>query len=163
VIVVTPNHASLYNRLKLIFGGSVNDDSIISSTCAPKRGPTRSPSRIHAAELTAALRRTQFQVRECRVFDQIWLRLRVLLRRHRTRARFSRNLETWPLVLGEIWALLHLPLGRWIWAVGERHLSADLKNHSRDRLVGTCTGTTRAPPIHVPTQIVRAIFTPGKS
>jgi len=70
-IVVTPNHASLYNRLKLIFGGTVNDDFrlFFFDMCAEER-TYEGPTRIHAGELTAALRRTQFQVRECRVFDQ---------------------------------------------------------------------------------------------
>ena len=122
VIVVTPNHASLYNRLKLIFGGSVNDDfDYFFDMCAEERTYEGHHREYTRAELTAALRRTQFQVRECRVFDQDLASLLYYLRRHRTRAEIlpeSRDLAL--SVLGEIWALLHLPLGRWIWAVGEK-------------------------------------------
>jgi SAM-dependent methyltransferase len=122
VIVVTPNHASLYNRLKLFFGGSVNDDfDYFFDACAEERiygGHHREYTR---AELTTALRRAQFRVRECRVFDQDLASLRYYLRRHRTRAEVlteSRDLVL--SALGEIWGFLHLPFGRWIWAVGEK-------------------------------------------
>ncbi len=122
VIVMTPNHASLYNRLKLIFGGSVNDDfDYFFDMCAEERTYEGHHREYTRAELTAALRRTQFQVRECRVFDQDLASLLYYLRRHRKRADVlpeSRDLVL--SVLGEIWALLHLPLGRWIWAVGEK-------------------------------------------
>jgi SAM-dependent methyltransferase len=122
VIVVTPNHASIYNRLKLLFGGSVNDDfDYFFDTCADERIYDGHHREYTRAELRAALGRTQFQVLECRVFEQDLIPLLHYLRRHRTRAEIlpeSRDLLL--CALGGIWALLHLPLGRWIWAVGEK-------------------------------------------
>jgi len=120
VILVTPNHASLYNRLKLLFGGSVNDDfEYFFDTCADEGIYDGHHREYTRAELRAALERTHFQVRECRVFEQDLIPLLHYLRRHRTRAEIlpeSRDLLL--CALGEIWALLHVPLGRWIWAVG---------------------------------------------
>jgi SAM-dependent methyltransferase len=122
VIVVTPNHASIYNRLKLFFGGSVNDDfDYFFDVCADERIYDGHHREYTRAEMRAALGRTQFQVLECRVFEQDLIPLLHYLRRHRTRAEIlpeSRDLLL--RALGEIWALLHLPLGRWIWAVGEK-------------------------------------------
>jgi SAM-dependent methyltransferase len=122
VIVVTPNHASLYNRLKMFFGGSVNDDfDYFFDMCVEERIYEGHHREYTRAELTAALRRTQFQVRECRIFDQDLTSLLYYLRRHRTRAEIcaeSRDLVL--AALGEIWGLSHLPFGRWIWAVGEK-------------------------------------------
>jgi len=122
VIVVTPNHASLYNRLRLLFGGSVNDDfDYFFDLCAGERIYEGHHREYTRAELTTALLRTKFQVRECRVIDQDLGSLLRYLRGHRTRSEIlpeSRNLLF--SALGEIWALLHLPFGRWIWAVGEK-------------------------------------------
>jgi SAM-dependent methyltransferase len=123
IILVTPNHASLYNRLKLLLGGSVNDDfDYFFDQSAEERiygGHHREYTR---AELKAALRRTEFRVRECRVFEQDLASLLYYLRRHRTAQKFfpeSRDLLL--SALGKIWAFLHLPLGRWIWVVGEKN------------------------------------------
>ena len=122
VIVVMPNHASIYNRLKLLFGGSVNDDfDYFFDVCADERIYDGHHREYTRAELRAALRRTQFQVLECRVFEQDLIPLLHYLRRLRTRGEIFRESRDLLLsALGEIWALLHLPLGRWIWAVGEK-------------------------------------------
>jgi SAM-dependent methyltransferase len=122
VIVVTPNHASIYNRLKLLFGGSVNDDfDYFFNTCADERIYDGHHREYTRAELRAALGRTQFQVLECRVFEQDLIPLLHYLRRHRTRVEiFAESRDLLLCALGEICALLHLPLGRWIWAVGEK-------------------------------------------
>jgi len=122
VIVVTPNHASLYNRLKLLFGGSVNDDfEYFFDTCADERIYDGHHREYTRAELRAALGRAQFQVLECRAFEQELIPLLHHLRRHRTRGEiFAESRDLLLCALGEIWALLHLPLGRWIWAVGEK-------------------------------------------
>jgi SAM-dependent methyltransferase len=125
VILVTPNHASLYNRFKLLFGGSVNDDfDYFFDMCAEEKVYEGHHREYTRAEIKTALRRTDFQVRECRVFEQDLTSLLRYLRRHRTRAEIlpeSRDLVL--SALGEIWALLRLPFGRWIWAVGEKTAS----------------------------------------
>jgi len=122
VIVVTPNHASIYNRLKLLFGGSVNDDfDYFFDTCADERIYEGHHREYTRGELRAALGRAQFQVLECRTFEQDLIPLLHYLRRHRTRGEiFPESRDLLLCALGEIWALLHLPLGRWIWAVGEK-------------------------------------------
>ena len=122
VILVTPNHASLYNRLKLLFGASVNDDfDYFFDTCADQRVYDGHHREYTRAEITTALRRAQFRVRECRIFEQDLTSLLRYLRHHRTPVEVlpeSRDLLL--CAMGKIWALLHLPLGRWIWAVGEK-------------------------------------------
>jgi len=127
LIVVTPNHASLYNRLKLLFGGTVNDDfDYFFDLCAGERIYDGHHREYTRAELKTALRRTTFQVRECRVIEQDLTSLRHYLRRCRTRAEIlpeSRDLLL--SALGVLWTLLHLPLGRWIWAVGEKATDGD--------------------------------------
>jgi SAM-dependent methyltransferase len=122
VIVVTPNHASVYNRLKLLFGGSVNDDfDYFFDLCANERIYEGHHREYTRAEMKTALCRTKFQVRECRVIEQDLTSLVHYLRRQRSRAEIlpeSRDLLL--SALGVIWTVLHLPLGRWIWAIGEK-------------------------------------------
>jgi SAM-dependent methyltransferase len=122
VIVVTPNHASVYNRLKLLFGGSVNDDfDYFFDLCADERIYDGHHREYTRAEMKTALRRTKFQVRECRAVEQNLISLVHYLRSHRSRAEIlpeSRDILL--SLLGVIWLLLHLPFGRWIWAVGEK-------------------------------------------
>jgi SAM-dependent methyltransferase len=122
VILVTPNHASLYNRLKLLFGGSVNDDfDYFFDMCADQRIYDGHHREYTRAEIATALRRAQFRVRECRVFEQELISLLRYLRRHQMPVDVlpeSRDLLL--RAMGGIWALLHLPLGRWIWAIGEK-------------------------------------------
>jgi hypothetical protein len=100
----------------LFLGGSVNDDFDYFFDMCPEERIYESHHREYTrAEIAAALRRTRFQVRECRVFDQDLTSLLYYLRRHRTRLEVlpeSRDLVL--AALGEIWTLLHLPLGRWI-------------------------------------------------
>jgi SAM-dependent methyltransferase len=122
LILVTPNHASIYNRFKLLFGGSVNDDfDYFFDTCAAEKVYDGHHREYTREELKTALQRTRFQVRECYVFEQDLTSLLHYLRRRRTRAEIlpeSRDLLF--CAVGEIWALSHLPFGRWIWAVGEK-------------------------------------------
>jgi SAM-dependent methyltransferase len=122
VILVTPNHASLYNRLRLLSGGSVNDDfDYFFDMCADQKVYDGHHREYTRGEISTALRRTQFRVRECRVFEQDLISLVCYLRSHRTRVDVlpeSRDLLL--RAMGKISALLHLPFGRWIWAVGER-------------------------------------------
>jgi SAM-dependent methyltransferase len=122
VIVVTPNHASVYNRLKLFFGGSVNDDfDYFFDLCAGERIYEGHHREYTRAELSISLRRTKFQVLECRVVEQDLTSLLRYLRSSRSCADISpESRDLFLSVLGKIWALLHLPLGRWIWAVGEK-------------------------------------------
>lgn len=122
LVLLTPNHASIYNRLKLLAGRSVHDDLDYffdtSAEDAVYDGHHREYTR---AEVREILQRTQFRVRECRVMDQELGPLRRYLRRRPNESRGLPNLRDLALcTLGTIWTSVRLPFGRWIWAVGEK-------------------------------------------
>jgi SAM-dependent methyltransferase len=122
VILLTPNHASIYNRLKLLAGRSVLDDlDYFFDTCAEDALYDGHHREYTRAEVSAILQRTEFRVRECRVVEQ---ELGPLLRYRRKHPDESQALASARDVilcaLGKIWEPLQLPFGRWIWAVGEK-------------------------------------------
>jgi 2-polyprenyl-3-methyl-5-hydroxy-6-metoxy-1,4-benzoquinol methylase len=122
LILLTPNHASIYNRLKLLFGQSVHDDlDYFFDTCAGDAVYDGHHREYTRKEVRTILQRTQFRVKECRVVDQDLMPLIHYLRRHPAQSRglpMARDLFL--CALGEIWTPLRLPFGRWIWAVGEK-------------------------------------------
>jgi SAM-dependent methyltransferase len=122
LILMTPNHASIYNRIKLVFGHSVNDDfDYFFDTCAAEEVYDGHHREYTRAEVKAALQRTQFRVVECRIVEQDLAPLLRYLRRYRTRSEVpSQYRDVLLCALGKIWTPLHLPFGRWIWAVGEK-------------------------------------------
>jgi SAM-dependent methyltransferase len=122
LIVTTPNHASIYNRALLLFGKTVNDSFEqyfdASADSDVYHGHHREYTR---GELRAALERTGFKVRECRVVEESLGPLLYYSRRSRNRAPVSNRARNIVIrALGEIWEPLHLPFGREIWAVGEK-------------------------------------------
>jgi SAM-dependent methyltransferase len=122
IILLTPNQASLYNRLKLLSGRSIHDDLDYffdsSAGDAVYDGHHREYTR---AEVKAMLQRTGFGVKECRVVEQDLAFLVRYLRRNRKQAQSLPKLRDLLLcALGGIWTPLHLPFGRWIWAIGEK-------------------------------------------
>jgi len=58
-----------------------------------------------------AISRNWFKVHLCRPIGEYVARAAAFLPEYR---------DLLLSMLGEIWALLHLPFGRWIWAVGEK-------------------------------------------
>ena len=121
LILATPNHASIYNRIKLLFGGSVNDNFDyffnMNADAQTYDGHHREFTR---AEIRSALEQTGFRVLECRVIDDD---LGSLLNYRRHAINAKANSDSHDLVLrflGEIWSALRLPFGRWIWAVAEK-------------------------------------------
>jgi SAM-dependent methyltransferase len=121
LILATPNHASLYNRIKLCFGGSVNDefDYFFNTTAEAKTYPGHHRE-FTRAEIRSALEQTDFRVLECRVIDDD---LESLLNYRRTGCQAKSISDSRDFVmrfLGTIWSTLHMPFGRWIWAVGEK-------------------------------------------
>jgi SAM-dependent methyltransferase len=121
IILATPNHASIYNRIKLLVGGSVNDDFdyFFNTTANAKTydGHHREFTRV---EIRSALEQTGFRVLECRVIDDD---LKSLLN-YRRRAALAKPIpdscDCVMRFLGGIWSILRMPFGRWIWAVGEK-------------------------------------------
>jgi SAM-dependent methyltransferase len=121
VIIATPNHASIYNRIKLFFGGSVNDEfEYFFNTTADAEIYPGHHREFTRAEIKSALERTDFRVLECRVIDDDLESLRNY-RRRAARAKSPSDSRDFVLrALGEIWSPLRLPFGRWIWAVAEK-------------------------------------------
>jgi SAM-dependent methyltransferase len=124
VILLTPNHASIYNRFKLLAGRSVLDDlDYFFDTCAEGAVYDGHHREYTRAEVRMILQRTEFRVRECRVVEQ---ELGPLLRYRRKHPDESQALASSRDVilcaLGKIWEPLQLPFGRWIWAAGEKPL-----------------------------------------
>jgi SAM-dependent methyltransferase len=121
LILATPNHASIYNRVKLFLGGSVNDDfDYFFNTTADAKTYPGHHREFTRAEIRSALERTNFRVLECRVIDDDLASLRNFRRRA---GRANSTSDTRDLVLrflGGIWSALRLPFGRWIWAIGEK-------------------------------------------
>jgi SAM-dependent methyltransferase len=121
VMLATPNHASIYNRIKIFFGGSVNDefDYFFNTTADAETYPGHHRE-FTRAEIKAALERTDFGVLECRVIDDDMESLRNYRRRSGHAKSVSDSRDFILRALGEIWTPLHLPFGRWIWAAAEK-------------------------------------------
>jgi SAM-dependent methyltransferase len=121
LILATPNHASIYNRIKLSFGGSVNDefDYFFNTTGDAKTYPGHHRE-FTREEIRSALEQTNFRVLECRVIDDD-LESLLNYRRHVGGAQSISDSRDFVMrFLGEIWSKLRMPYGRWIWAVGEK-------------------------------------------
>jgi SAM-dependent methyltransferase len=121
LILATPNHASLYNRIKLLFGGSVNDNFDyffnMNADAQTYDGHHREFTR---AEIRSALELTGFRILECRVIDDDLVSLLNYRRRAINAKAISDSHDLVLRFLGEIWSALRLPFGRWIWAVAEK-------------------------------------------
>jgi SAM-dependent methyltransferase len=134
LILLTPNHAAIYNRLKLLAGRSVLDDlDYFFDTCAEDPVYDGHHREYTRAEVRVILERTQFRVRECRVIEQELGPLLQYRRRHPDEARALAGFRDVILcALGKIWEPLRLPFGRWIWAVGEKVGSQEMKSANRN-------------------------------
>lgn len=122
LVISTPNHASIYNRMLLALGRSVNDnfqqyfEGATDSVVYP--GHHREYTR---SELRRALELTGFKVLECRAVEEDLASLIFWLRRNFSWKEVAN--QHVPLVvrtLGNIWSPLRLPFGRVLWAVGEK-------------------------------------------
>ncbi len=120
LIIATPNHASIYNRLKLFSGGSVNDDfDYFFNTMADADIYPGHHREFTRAETKSALERADFRVVECRVIDDDMESFLNFRGADRVKSLFDYR-DFVLRFLGEIWTPLRLPFGRWIWAVGEK-------------------------------------------
>jgi SAM-dependent methyltransferase len=121
LILATPNHASLYNRIKLFFGASVNDDfDYFFNTNADAEMYDGHHREFTRAEIRSALQQTDFRVLECRVIDDDLASLMNYRRRAGHAKAISDSRDFVMRFLGEIWSALRIPFGRWIWAVAEK-------------------------------------------
>jgi len=100
----------------------VHDDlDYFFTTCAEDEVYDGHHREYTRSEIKTILQRTEFCVRECRVVEQDVKPLLQYVLRDRKRSGvlpYSRDLAL--CALGKIWMGLHLPFGRWIWAVGEK-------------------------------------------
>lgn len=121
LILATPNHASLYNRIKLCFGASVNDNfDYFFNTNADAETYDGHHREYTRAEIRSALEQTHFRVLECRVIDDDLGSLLNYRRRAGHTKAISDSGDFAMRFLGEIWSALRIPFGRWIWAVAEK-------------------------------------------
>ena len=124
VLITTPNHASIYNRMLLLFGRSVNDDFAYHFHTCEARTPYPGHHREYTRrELRIALRQTGFRVLECATTEES-LRSQLYALRKRKRAFTRWNAHEGFNVLataaGRVWGALGLPFGRLLWAVAEK-------------------------------------------
>ena len=121
LILVTPNHASIYNRIKLFLGGSVNDEfDYFFNTSADAKTYDGHHREFTVAEIRSALMQTNFRVLDCSVIDDDLESLLDYRRRVRCTKSILGSRDFVMRFLGEIWSPLRMPFGRWICAVGEK-------------------------------------------
>jgi len=122
LIITTPNHTSIYNRVLLLLGNTVNDnfDQYFEGSAESDvyHGHHREYTRT---ELRAALERTGFKVKECRIVEEpLGPLLYYFFQKRRRPVSGGRARNILVRTLGRIWEPLRLPFGRQIWAVGEK-------------------------------------------
>jgi len=125
LIITTPNQASIYNRLRLLRGGSVSDPFEYFFKAAAEMDPYPGHHREYVrGELRAALGETGFRVLECRAVDEDFKPQYLLAKRGgkggSAAGLWSHKNELGAAALGRLWSALRLPFGRVLWAVGEK-------------------------------------------
>jgi SAM-dependent methyltransferase len=121
VLLTTPNHASIYNRVLLLAGKSVNDGfSHYFENCANESVYPGHHREYIRKELREALEGTGFRVDECRVIEEDLSSLLYFVRKSPPGELFRQRRAVIVRSLGKIWSPLHLPFGRMLWAVGEK-------------------------------------------
>lgn len=121
VFIITPNQASIYNRLMLLFGISVYDN--FESYFNASAGGGIYFGHHHEftySELRAALEHTGFTVRELRVIEGDLASLLYFRRRRPEHAGDFLRRFLIVFALGPVWSAFHLPFGRILWAVGQK-------------------------------------------
>jgi SAM-dependent methyltransferase len=121
VIILTPNQASIYNRLMLLFGRSIYGDfDHFFDTGADGGIYFGHHHEFTRAELSAALDRTGFKVLESRVIEEDLSSMLYFRRRYPKRVVAAHNRFLLVRAMGPIWSFFHLNFGRVLWAVGEK-------------------------------------------
>jgi SAM-dependent methyltransferase len=125
LIVTTPNHASIFNRFSLLFGKSVLDPlGYYFDRCAEQEIYSGHHREYTQRELRAALEKTGYRVLECMSIGE---GMRPQLRAMRREAaggwlpavrKYGKFVAA--EALGPLWAASPVPLGRVLWAVGQK-------------------------------------------
>ncbi len=129
ILVTTPNHASIYNRLSLLLGRSVNDDFVhYFEGCADREFYPGHHREYTKKEVGSALERTGFRVGELQVFDEDPGAMLYFLRHRMNDLGATEKRSAYAnfvaAVAGRMWAATRLPFGRYLWAVGEKRKGA---------------------------------------
>lgn len=138
ILVTTPNHASIYNRLSLLLGRSVNDDFVhYFEACADREFYPGHHREYTKKELGSALERTGFRIEELRVFDEDPGAMLYFLRHRMKYVGKSEKRHAYAnfvaAALGKLWVAMRLPFGRYLWAVGEKRKGAGGEEDSKPR------------------------------
>jgi len=125
VVVTTPNHASIYNRLSLLNGRSVNDSFDYFFETSKDQGVYLGHHREYTrVELRAALQRTGFRVLRCAAIDEgfrpQWSHFRRACAHGWLPALRGHGRFLAANTLGHLWTALSLPFGRILWATGQK-------------------------------------------
>jgi ubiquinone/menaquinone biosynthesis C-methylase UbiE len=125
LIITTPNQASIYNRLRLLRGGSISDPFKYYFKEAAEMDPYPGHHREYVrTELRSALRETGFRALECRAVDEDFKPQYLLARRDGNggigAGLWNHKNELGAAALGRLWSAMRLPFGRILWAVGEK-------------------------------------------
>ena len=125
LIITTPNHASLYNRLLLLCGKSVHDPfHSFFDACAGHAVYLGHHREYTRAELRAMLEKTGFHVLQCVATEEGMQPQWRAFRRDALQGWFpavrchGKSLAV--EALGNLWSALSLPFGRVLWAVGQK-------------------------------------------
>jgi SAM-dependent methyltransferase len=125
LIITTPNHASIYNRLLLLCGESVLDPfHSFFDNCSGQPVYLGHHREYTRPELRAVLEKTGFRVLQCRATEEgirpQWRALRRDARQGWSQAIRGRGKSVVAEALGYLWNALSLPFGRVLWAVGQK-------------------------------------------
>jgi SAM-dependent methyltransferase len=125
LIVTTPNHASIYNRVSLLFGKSVLDPiGYYFEGCAENDVYPGHHREYTQRELRTVLEKTGYRVLECMSIEEgIGPQLRAMRREGANGwlpalNKYGKFIAA--EALGYVWPFVPLPLGRVLWAVGEK-------------------------------------------
>jgi SAM-dependent methyltransferase len=126
LIVTTPNHASIFNRFSLLFGRSVLGPlGYYFDGCADQEIYSGHHREYTQRELRTALEKTGYRVLECMsIGEGVRGQVRAM-RRESARGWLPAGKKYGKFVaaeaLGPLWAAAPLPLGRILWAVGQKN------------------------------------------
>jgi SAM-dependent methyltransferase len=121
LILAIPNHASIYNRIRLFLGGSVNDEfDYFFNAVADAKTYDGHHREFTRSEIRSALEQADFRVLECRVIDNDLESLLNYRRRFGAARVISDSRGVVMRSFGELWSTLRIPFGCWSWAISEK-------------------------------------------
>jgi SAM-dependent methyltransferase len=125
LIVTTPNHASIYNRISLLFGKSVLDPlDYYFDHCGANEVYPGHHREYTQRELREVLQRTGFKVKECHGIEEGLAPQLRALRREAANGWVPAIRQYGKFIaaegIGYACSFIPMPLGRVLWAVGQK-------------------------------------------